>query len=206
MWLEITTLQDIGCWEQIPKEEGIHVIPSTWAFCIKRFPSGLVRKLKGRFCVRGDLQKEEIDVFETFAPVVSWTTVRLLLIISVILKLTTTQVDYTAAFCQAPMDHDVYVALPKGWQTLNKMGLKEPFKENHILKLKRSLYGQRDAPRNFFHHLKKNLIACGYRELTFAGHVAVLVSGYTLSAAEVFTLIMQAHPACTFIGAPTCGQ
>jgi len=33
----------------------------------------------------------------------------------------------------------------------------------------------------------------------------VLVSGYTLSAAEVFTLIMQAHPACTFIGAPTCG-
>lgn len=46
---------------------------------------------------------------------------------------------------------------------------------------------------------------CADPELTFAGPVAVLISGYTLSAAEVFTLIMQAHPDCTFIGAPTCG-
>ena len=35
--------------------------------------------------------------------------------------------------------------------------------------------------------------------------VAVLSSGYTLSAAEVLTLMMQAHPACTFVGASTCG-
>ena len=94
----------------------MHVVPSTWAFKIKRFPSGLVRKLKARFCVRGDLQKQGVDVFETYAPVVSWTTVRLLLILSVVLNLATTQVDYTAAFCQAPINHDVYIALPNGWQ------------------------------------------------------------------------------------------
>jgi carboxyl-terminal processing protease len=35
--------------------------------------------------------------------------------------------------------------------------------------------------------------------------VAVLISGYTLSAAEVFTLMMQAHANCTFVGSPTCG-
>jgi hypothetical protein len=129
IWKEIMTLQQIGAWEQVPRTQETKVILSTWAFKVKRFPSGLVRKLKARFCVRGDMQQEGIDVFETFAPVVAWTTIRLLLILSVILDLETTQVDYTSAFCQAPMDHDVFVALPKGWQQLNKMGLTDPFKE-----------------------------------------------------------------------------
>ncbi len=42
-------------------------------------------------------------------------------------------------------------------------------------------------------------------ERTMDCPVAVLISGYTLSAAEVFTLMMQAHADCTFIGSPTCG-
>jgi hypothetical protein len=167
IWKEIVTLQNIGAWEQVPKEEAKKTILSTWAFKVKRFPSGLVRKLKARFCVRGDMQKEGVDVFETFAPVVSWTTIWLLLILSVILDLETTQVDYTSAFCQAPMDHDVFVALPKGWQHLNKMGLPDPFKEGHVLKLKRSLYGQKDAPRMFFKFLKENLLKCGYKQSAF---------------------------------------
>jgi hypothetical protein len=167
MWKEMITLQKIGAWEQVPRSEAPKVILSTWAFKIKRFPSGLVRKLKARFCVRGDMQKEGIDVFETFAPVVSWTTIRLLLILSVILDLKTTQVDYTSAFCQAPMDHDVFVAPPKGWQHLNKMGLPEAFKPDHVLKLKRSLYGQKDAPRIFFEYLKQNLLKCGYKQSEF---------------------------------------
>jgi hypothetical protein len=167
MWKEVVTLQKIGAWEQVPRSQAPKVILSTWAFKIKRFPSGLVRKLKGRFCVRGDMQKEGIDVFETFAPVVSWTTIRLLLILSVILKLETTQVDYTSAFCQAPMEHDVFVALPKGWQHLNKMGLPQEFLADHVLKLKRSLYGQKDAPRIFFKFLKQNLLKCGYKQSEF---------------------------------------
>jgi hypothetical protein len=164
MWKEIVTLQKLGAWEQVPRPKGVNVILTTWAFKIKRYPSGLVRKLKSRFCVRGDMQKDGIDVFETFAPVVSWTTVRLLLILSVILDLKTAQVDYTSAFCQAPMKTDVYVALPNGWRTLNRMGLPDMFKEDHVLKLKRSLYGQKDAPRIFFEFLKENLLKCGYRQ------------------------------------------
>ncbi|KAL7529439.1 hypothetical protein ACHAXR_002969 [Thalassiosira sp. AJA248-18] len=29
----------------------MHVLPSTWAFKIKRFPDGLIKKFKSRFCV-----------------------------------------------------------------------------------------------------------------------------------------------------------
>ena len=80
---EMNTLIEKECWElvdrnEIEHREDINLLPSTWAFKCKRFPDGLVRKLKARFCARGDKQIENIDYFETFAPVVNWTTVRLL--------------------------------------------------------------------------------------------------------------------------------
>ena len=63
-----------------------------------------MKKLKARFCARGDRQIEGVDFFDTFAPVVNWTAVRLLLILTAQLGLVTKQVDYTAAFIHADID------------------------------------------------------------------------------------------------------
>ena len=96
----------------------MEVLPSTWALKCKRFPDGLVRKLKARFCVRGDKQIDGVnfDGEEIYSPVVNWNTVRLILIMSVILDLKTKQVDYTAAFVHAPIGKlEVYVEMPKGF-------------------------------------------------------------------------------------------
>ena len=155
-------------WEVVDRKDWMKVLPSTWVFRCKRFPDGTVKKLKARFCVRGDQQVEGIDFFETFAPVVSWITVRLLLALSLILGLATRQVDYTAAFLHADIDHDpnwdnmspeerersgIYVQMPRGFTQTGK-----------VLKLKKSLYGLRQSPRNFFLHLKSKLEACGFRQ------------------------------------------
>ena len=164
MFGEITTLSKLKAWDQIERTRDMHVLPSTWAFKVKRYPSGLVRKLKARMCVRGDQQQAGIDFFESYAPVVQWATVRTLLILSVILSLKSMQVDYTAAFCQADIDTDVYVSLPRGWRELNRLGLTEPFKDNHVLKLNRSLYGLVQSPRNFFLHLKSKLETTGFEQ------------------------------------------
>jgi hypothetical protein len=143
---EINTLvNDKDAWDVVAREPWMNVLPSTWAFKCKRYPDGTVRKLKSRFCVRGDKQVEGVDFFDTFAPVVNWTTVRLMLILSIILGLSTRQVDYTAAFVHAPIDkdpdwdsltpmeqerHGIYVEMPQGFS--------EPGK---VLKLKCLLYG-----------------------------------------------------------------
>ncbi|CAJ1948679.1 unnamed protein product [Cylindrotheca closterium] len=108
---EIETLQQMEVWEVVPRLQSMNVLPSTWAFKCKRYPDGKVRKLKGRFCVRGDRQKDGIDYDsnEIFSPVVSWQTVRLLLILSLVLGLETKQVEYTAAFTHAPIgDKEVF--------------------------------------------------------------------------------------------------
>ena len=166
--LEISTLQEMKSWEQVPRTPDLNVLDSTWAFKIKRFPDGLVRKLKARFCVRGDQQIEGVDYFDTFAPVVQWSTVRMMLVLSLTLGLASKQVDYVSAFCQAPIEEDVYVNLPKGWRRLNQLGgLKEQFKADHVLKLKRSVYGLKQSPKNFFKLLKSNLLAVGFVQSSF---------------------------------------
>ena len=66
----------------------------------QRFPTGLVKKLKVRICIMGKYQTD-VDPFECYAPVESWTTVWPMHMLSVLLGLESVQVDYTSAFCQA---------------------------------------------------------------------------------------------------------
>jgi hypothetical protein len=40
------------------------VIESIWAFKLKCFPEGMVKKFKARFCARGDQQLEGVDFFD----------------------------------------------------------------------------------------------------------------------------------------------
>ena len=80
---EVKTLDNqMEDWDVVTCTDSMYVLPSTWAFRCKRFPDGTVRKLKARFCVRGDRQIVGVDYFETFASVVQWATVRLLLILT----------------------------------------------------------------------------------------------------------------------------
>jgi len=100
--------------------EGTNVLPLTWVFKLKRYPDGWPRKFKARLCVRGDKQVEGIDYFEKYAPVVSWTTVRMLLTLTVREKLVTCLVDFTNAFAQATLAESVYVEIPKMFESVSR--------------------------------------------------------------------------------------
>jgi hypothetical protein len=165
---EHETLLKRGVWEEVEKESWMNVLPSVWAFKCKRFPDGLVRKLKARFCAMGCCQKENVDYFETFAPVVNWQTVRIMLAMSMLFGLATKQVDYTAAFVHADIDRDpnwdkmsdeerrksgVFIQGPRGFATPGK-----------VLKLKKSLYGLKQSPRNFYNFLKAKLEFVGFTQ------------------------------------------
>ena len=89
MELEIATLEALNAWEVVEYDPSSmpNFIRSTWAFKCKRYPDGLVKKFKARFCARGDMQLEGIDFFEMYAPVMQWTTIRLMIILEVLLGL-----------------------------------------------------------------------------------------------------------------------
>jgi hypothetical protein len=126
---ELEQLQSMNCWEVVPREkaikEGKRILATTWAFRRKRYPCGQINKLKARFCVRGDLQQKGIDYDDVYSPVVAWTTIRILLVITILEGLATKQIDFTLAFVHAPIESGVYIEMPKGYEL-----------DGHILELK----------------------------------------------------------------------
>ena len=154
---EVQSLESKGSWEVVKRSsvQGKNVLPSTWALKRKRFPDGRIRKYKARFCVRGDRQVFGLDFDETYAPVVQWSTVRLMFSLSLSLGLKTKQVDYSNAFVQADIDEEVYCELPQEF-----LG---PDGGEYVLKLKKSLYGLKQAPRLWFKTLEKSLHDRGFK-------------------------------------------
>jgi hypothetical protein len=122
------------------------VLKGTWAFKLKRLPDGIPYRYKSRFCARGDKQTERVDFFETYAPVVQWSTIRLLLSIVLTEGWMTRQVDYTNAFAQAELKEEVYDENPR------LFGPKSA--SDKVLHLLKSLYGLRQTPHTFFEKLK----------------------------------------------------
>jgi hypothetical protein len=151
MEAEIMILIELDVFEIVERDSNMKVLSGVWALKRKRYPDGSIRKLKARYCARGFEQVEGVDYFETFAPVVMWLTVRLLLIMSILLELETTQIDYTAAFVHAPIDCLVHVAMPPGF------GI-----PGQVWKLRKSLYGLAQSPRNYFLYTRDKLIKMGF--------------------------------------------
>eukprot|EP00957_Ditylum_brightwellii_P177810 13544278-Ditylum_brightwellii.AAC.1 len=94
------------------------VIYSTWAFKVKRFPDGSFKKYKAYLCMRGDQQRKDVNYFETFSPVVSWSTVRIVMTVALHLGLKSKQVDYANAFVQTDLTkgEEVYMTFPCDWE------------------------------------------------------------------------------------------
>jgi hypothetical protein len=133
----------------------MNVLPSTWAFKIKRYPDGLIKKFKARFCARGDKQIEGVDYFETYAPVVQWTTIRLMLMLEVLLDLKSKQGDVTAAFLHAELNEGerVYIEMPQGFRQKGK-----------VLSLNRTIYGLKQSPRAFWQYMVQKMEASGMKQ------------------------------------------
>ena len=77
MVVEIKALTSKKTWTLVPCSSlsGKNVLPGTWAFKCKLFPDGCLPKCNACFCLRGDMQIEGVDYFETYFPVVQWSTV-----------------------------------------------------------------------------------------------------------------------------------
>ncbi len=119
MHVELNTLvNEFKCWDLVPRLPHMHVLPSTWAFKIKQFPDGTIKKFKVRFCARGDHQKKGIDFFETWAPVVQWSTIQIVMVLAAKLGLQSVQCDITAAFIHGhvPPEEEIYVRQPRGFK------------------------------------------------------------------------------------------
>ena len=137
-WQEIKELVSKNTWTPILRskmqQHSRKALPSTWVFRCKRFPDGSIRKLKARLCVRGDKQVPGVDFTKSYSPVGQWTSICLILILSLVPNWQIVQTDYTNAFEKSTLAEEVYMEIPKDLMTSDK-------NNDYVLKLNKSLYG-----------------------------------------------------------------
>ena len=99
-------------------------------------------KPKVRLGALGCRQSHGIDYQETFAPVVTVTTIRTILGIVSDLDWELEQMDVVMAFLNRDLDEGVFVSVPKG--------LSSDLSKNKACKLRKSLYGLKESPRQWY--------------------------------------------------------
>jgi len=90
-------------------------LATKWVFAIKRDITGSIIKFKARWIARDDLQKKGIDYCETFALVISFPSLRIILIIAAKYNLKIRQFDVISAFLNSLIDMIVYLQQPDGF-------------------------------------------------------------------------------------------
>ena len=88
-------------WEMFSRADmpkGCKTMLAIWSFKRKSYPDDRVLKHKARLYAHGGMQRWGIGFWETYAPVVNWISVRLLLILAIIHGLDTKSIDFVLAF------------------------------------------------------------------------------------------------------------
>ncbi|SCZ92933.1 BZ3500_MvSof-1268-A1-R1_C068g00340 [Microbotryum saponariae] len=119
-----------------------------------RAESGLftVTGHKARLVAQGNRQRDGIDFNETFAPVARFSSIRSLLALAAANGLHVHQADIDKAYLHGDLDHDIWMTTPRGFD----------LPTDKVLRLRRSIYGLKQAGRIWNRHIDASLRDLGY--------------------------------------------
>ena len=177
MKLEYNSLLTNNTWSLVELPIGRKAIKCKWVYTIKLDSNGNLDKYKARFVAKGFTQKYGIDYHETFAPVMKYTSLRIILAIACIRDYEIKQFDVESAFLHATVKEEIYVEQPQGFVIKGK--------ENLVCKLNKSLYGLKQASKDWNHDINNTIVfklfyirsindQCVYYKQSKTGHPMIL--------------------------------
>jgi hypothetical protein len=139
----------------VSKDEPIQ--QSIWAMhCKRNLTTGEITKHKARLNLHGGMQEFGVNYYDTHAPVVTWFAIRLMIVFGILFKRAMRQIDFVIAYPQALVEMDMYMELPQSIHT------KHSNSKDHVLKLLRNIYGQKQAGRVWNQFLVSKLLEVGF--------------------------------------------
>ena len=174
---ELKALEDNQTWDLTTLPPDAHTIDCKWVFKTKFNPDGSVERCKARLVARGDKQIKGKDFKHTFSPVAKFTTVRTLIALAAASGWHLKQLDINNAFLHGYLTEDIYMLPPPGYSKA-KPGL--------VCKLRRSLYGLRQASREWNKELSSFLISQDYVQSSQDYSLFVKKCGESFTAIVVY--------------------
>lgn len=147
---EYKSFETNKCWTLTDLKEGQKPVKCKWVFKIKRGLNGKILKYKARLVAKGFTQKYGIDYNETFAPVVRYSTIRMLFAIAAQLGLDIDQLDVKTAFLNGDLVEDVVMEQPEGFVIKGK--------EDKVYTLNKSIYGLKQAAKCWYDKINEVLV------------------------------------------------
>ena len=172
MTKEFGSLEDNGTWELVDLPSGRSAIKNRWVYVTMPITGGETKghvrgndkDYKARLVAKGFTQIAGIDYEETFAPVVRLDSLRLLLSLAATYDWEIHHVDIKSAYLNGLLDEEIYMEQPKGFEI--------PGKEDKVCRLRKAIYGLKQAGRQWHEHLQDSLRSFGFGKL-ISGDVSI---------------------------------
>ena len=160
---ELGGLLALHTWDMVlasTMPRGSNLMHCHYVFTVKRKADGSIEKFKARLVADGNTQKHGVDFDRIFATVVKTTTVRLVLVIAAARDYNLSSIDVRQAYLQAELKEDLYMRPPPDVHAFDSRG--RPL----VCKLRRSLYGLKQAGREWAILLTSFLLSWGFTRST----------------------------------------
>ena len=138
---EIESMHDNQVWNLVDPIEGVRPVECKWIFKKKIDMDGNVHIHKARLVAKGFKQIQGVDYDETFSPVAMLKSIRILLAIAAFYDYEIWQMDVQTAFLNGNLSEDVYM--------IQHEGFVDPTNARKIFKLRKSIYGLKQASRSW---------------------------------------------------------
>jgi hypothetical protein len=164
---EMASHEENNTWCLTPLPRGCKAIDCMWVFTYKFDSDGNIIRHKARLVAKGFQQREGIDYILTFAPVLKYKSLLIILALTVQLMLELVQMDVVTAFLNADIKEEVYMKQPQGYQQGDN---------DLVCKLNKTIYGLRQAPHDWYELFSKFLISIGFTQLSSDNCVFVKIA------------------------------
>jgi transposase InsO family protein len=149
---ELESLRQRHVFELTELPPGRKAIKNRWVFDIKS--DG---RKKARLVAKGFSQVEGIDYDEVFSPVVRFETVRIMFALAALSGWQISGLDVKTAFLYGKLDEEIYMEQPEGFKIQGQ--------ERKVLRLRRAIYGLKQAALAWWRELANSLKKMGFKRL-----------------------------------------
>lgn len=168
---EVKSIIKNDTWTMINRNDSFESIGSRIVLRNKYKPDGTIERRKARLVAQGFSQQPGVHFNETFAPVARMSSIRLLMSIAARLKMKIHQFDVATAYLNGNLSENIYMEPPKQLaEALRRIAnsndpnlvakaktMLQDLNNNKICKLNKSLYGLKQAGRNWNQKLDQTL-------------------------------------------------